>query len=165
MIPGEGGYRGPDLTSLGVTVNLARIGEALLDPNKRLAKGFDPVTVTLADGTRVEGVAKNYPNNTLQILDREGGLHFLANDGASAIEFLEDSWMPADYWDRLSGDEIEDMLAFLIRLSLSSDEIPSAGAPRSTALHGSFSQSGSSLCPRLPRCNTSTVSRHPARTG
>ena len=96
-IRGKGGYLGPDLTNLGVTVNLARIREALLDPNKRFAKGFDPVTVTLTDGTRIEWVAKNYSTYALQILEREGGLHFLANDEAALIEFLDDSWMPADY--------------------------------------------------------------------
>ena len=128
MIRGEGGYLGPDLTNLGVTVNLARIREALLDPNKRFAKGFDPVTVTLVDGTRIEGVAKNYSNYALQILDNEGGLHFLANDEAAAIEFLDDSWMPADYSQRLSSDEIQDILAFLSRLSLSSDATRPVGA-------------------------------------
>ena len=130
MIRGEGGYLGPDLTNLGVTLNLARIREGLLDPNKRFAKGFDPVTVTLADGTRVEGVAKNYSNYALQILDRDGGLHFLANDEAAAIEFLDDSWMPADFSQRLSGDEIQDILAFLSRLSLGPDATPSAGPPQ-----------------------------------
>ena len=81
-----------------------------------------------ADGTRIEGVAKNYSNYALQILDREGGLHFLANDDAAAIEFLDDSWMPADYSQRLSSDEIQDILAFLSRLSLSSDATRSVGA-------------------------------------
>lgn len=118
MVRGEGGYLGPDLTNLGVTLNLARIREGLLDPNKRFAKGFDPVTVTLGDGTRIEGVAKNYSNYALQVLDHEGRLHFLATDEAAEIEFLENSWMPADYTQRLSGDEIQDLLAFLSTLSL-----------------------------------------------
>lgn len=130
MVRGEGGYLGPDLTNLGVTLNLARIREGLLDPNKRFAKGFDPVTVTLADGTRIEGVAKNYSNYALQILDGAGRLHFLANDETAAIEFLDNSWMPADYSSRLSGDEIQDILAFLSRLSLSSDATRSAGEPQ-----------------------------------
>ena len=128
MVRGEGGYLGPDLTNLGVTLNVARIREGLLDPNKRFAKGFDPVTVTLGDGTRIEGVAKNHSNYALQILDRDGRLHFLANDEAAGIEFLENSWMPADYSQRLSGDEIQDILAFLSSLSLSQEPIPSGGA-------------------------------------
>ncbi len=130
MIRGEGGYLGPDLTNLGVTLNLARIREGLLDPNKRFAKGFDPVAVTLPDGTRVEGVAKNYSNYALQILDREGRLHFLATHETTAIEFLDDSWMPADYSYRLSDEAIQNILAFLSRLSLNSDPTLSAGEPQ-----------------------------------
>ena len=130
MVRGEGGYLGPDLSNLGLTLNLGRIREGLLDPNKRFAKGFDPVVVTLTDGTRIEGVAKNYSNYSLQILDRAGRLHFLASDDVGAIEFLVDSWMPADYSHTLSGDEIQDMLAFLSRLSLRSDAAPPEGAPQ-----------------------------------
>ena len=130
MIRGEGGYLGPDLTNTGVTLNLARIREGLLDPNKRFAKGFDPVVVTLEDGTRIEAVAKNYSNYALQILDRDGKLHFLANNEAAAIEFLDDSWMPADYSDRLTDLEVRDILAFLSRLSLGSDAPRAGGESR-----------------------------------
>lgn len=130
MVRGEGGYLGPDLTNLGVTRNLARIREGLLDPNKRFTKGFDPVIVTLADGTLIEGVAKNHSNYALQILDSQGRLHFLANDGSAAIEFLENSWMPADYSRRLTSVEVQDMLAFLSRLSLDSGVVSAGrGAP------------------------------------
>ena len=130
MIRGEGGYLGPDLTNVGVTLNLARIREGLLDPNKRFAEGFDPVMVTLVNGTRIEAVAKNYSNYALQILDRDGRLHFLANNEAAAIEFLDDSWMPADYSDRLTDQEVRDILAFLSRLSLGSDTPLSGGDSR-----------------------------------
>ena len=127
MIRGEGGYLGPDLSNLGVTLNLSRIRESLLDPNKRFTKGFDPVTLTLSDGTRVDGVAKNYSNYAVQILDRDGRLHFLGSNEATAIEFLERSWMPADYSDRLSDDQVQDLLAFLSRLSLGPSAMPSGG--------------------------------------
>lgn len=127
MIRGEGGYLGPDLSNLGVTLSLSRIREGLLAPNKRFTKGFDPVIVTLSDGTRVEGGAKNYSNYALQILDRDGRLHLLASNEATAIEFLDSSWMPADYSDRLSGDQVQDLLAFLSRLSLVPSATPSGG--------------------------------------
>ncbi len=130
MIRGEGGYLGPDLTNLGVTQNLARIREGLLDPNKRFTDGFDPVIVTLADGTRVEGVAKNHSNYALQILDRDGRLHLLGKGEAATIEFRDKSWMPANYSERLSEDEIQDLLAFLSRLALARVEIAGGGASR-----------------------------------
>ena len=53
MVRGEGGHPWPDLTISGVTLNLARIREGLLDPSK----GFDPVIATLGDGVRIAGGA------------------------------------------------------------------------------------------------------------
>ena len=97
-------------------------------PTSDLPRDSISVTVTLADGTRIEGVAKNYSNYALQILDAQGRLHFLANNEAAAIEFLDDSWMPADYSQRLNGEEIQDILAFLSSLSLSYEPKPSRGA-------------------------------------
>ena len=117
MIRGEGGYLGPDLTNLGVTQNLSRIREGLLDPNERFTKGFDPVVVTLSDGTSIRGVAKNYSNYAAQILDRDGKLHLL-NGADAKIEFQEMSWMPVDYSERLSEGDIENLIAFLSRQSV-----------------------------------------------
>ena len=130
MIRGEGGYLGPDLSNLGVTQNLARIREGLLDPNKRFTKGFDPVIVTLRDGTRIEGVAKNYSNYALQILDGDGRLHLFGNNDAKTVEFRDNSWMPADYQERLSDGEVQNLLAFLSRLTLAPVEIAAGGATR-----------------------------------
>jgi putative heme-binding domain-containing protein len=117
MIRGEGGYLGPDLSNLGVTQNLARIREGLLNPNKRFTSGFDPVVVTLSDGTSVRGVAKNYSNYAAQVLDSDGKLHLLDRANVK-LEFREMSWMPADYSERLSEAEIDNLIAFLSRQSV-----------------------------------------------
>jgi len=130
MIRGEGGYLGPDLSNLGVTQNLARIREGLLDTNKRFTKGFDPVIVTLDDGTRIEGVAKNHSNYVTQVLDGDGRLHLLSKGDTKSIEFRDNSWMPADYAERLSEAEVQDLLAFLSRLTLARVEIAAGGESR-----------------------------------
>ncbi len=117
MIRGEGGYLGPDLTNLGVTQNLSRIREGLLDPNERFTKGFDPVVVTWSDGTSIRGVAKNYSNYAAQVLDSDGKLHLL-NRADAKVDFQEMSWMPADYSERLSESDIENLIAFLSRQSV-----------------------------------------------
>ena len=120
MIRGEGGYLGPDLSNLGVTQNLGRIREGLLNPNKRFTSGFDPVVVTLSDGTSVRGVAKNYSNYAAQVLDSDGKLHLLDRIDRTNVklEFRETTWMPADYSERLSKSEIDNLIAFLSRQSV-----------------------------------------------
>ena len=126
MIRGEGGYLGPDLSNLGVTQNMTQIREGLLDVNKRFTKGFDPVITTLDNGTAIRGVAKNYSNYRIQVLDRDGKLHLLDRNNVK-VEFRENSWMPANYAERLSEDEIQNLFAFLSRQSVRPVEMAQGG--------------------------------------
>ncbi len=126
MIRGEGGYLGPDLSNLGVNENMTQIREGLLDVNKRFTQGFDPVIVTLADGTKVQGVAKNYSNYAIQLLDREGQLHLLDRKDVK-VEFRDKSWMPDNYSERLTPDEVQNLLAFLSRQSVRPVEMAKGG--------------------------------------
>lgn len=118
MIRGEGGYLGPDLTNLGVMSTLTEIREAVLDPNKRFTKGYMPVRVTLGNGETIRGVARNTSNYSVQLLDADGELRLLSKSDVTRMEFPESSWMPADYGERLSDEQVTDLLAFLSRQSI-----------------------------------------------
>jgi len=113
MIRGEGGFLGPDLSNVGIKANLNSIREGVLEPNKRFSAGFRPVTVTLTDGTTIQGSAKNNSNYSLQVIENSGKLHLLPKQRVREANFKKASWMPADYSQRLSEDEIRDLLAFL----------------------------------------------------
>ena len=115
MIRGKGGYLGPDLSNAGFLSYAAQLQKGLLDANDRIADGFDPVRVTLQNGKILEGVAKNYTNYSLPLLDKQGRLHLLQAVDLKQITFLKKTWMPDDYEKRLSREEIENVLAFLSR--------------------------------------------------
>ena len=114
-IAGRGGLLGPDLSSIGLQRPLRRLREALLDPSARLADGFRPATVTTTDGRQIGGVARNYTNYSMQLLDAQGRVHLLRQADWRVVEFGRDSPMPADYARRLSGGEIDNLIAFLSR--------------------------------------------------
>lgn len=118
MIGGEGGFLGPDLSNIGIRRTLSQLREALLEPNVQVTKGFQGVTVTSPDGRKIKGVAKNYDNYSIQILDVEGKLHLLRRKDPQKVLFHESSWMPDDYARRLSTEEIEDLMTFLSRQSI-----------------------------------------------
>jgi putative heme-binding domain-containing protein len=118
MIRGEGGYLGPDLTNIGLTANMTSLREALLEPNKRFTEGFRPVIVTLEDGAKIQGVAKNNSNYSIQVLDNAGKLHLLDKNDVKEAFFREETWMPADYGKRLSEKEQDDLLAFLAKQAI-----------------------------------------------
>jgi cytochrome c oxidase cbb3-type subunit 3 len=114
-IAGRGGYLGPDLTDAGTSRSLNQLRESLLEPNKRIAEGFEAVSVTMRDGTRLRGIAKNHDNYSIQLLDSAGKLHLVARADTDKIEIGERSLMPNDFARRLSAGEIRDTLAFLSR--------------------------------------------------
>jgi putative heme-binding domain-containing protein len=118
MIRGEGGYLGPDLTNLGVTRTLTEIREAVLEPNKRFTRGYMPVLVTLGNGETIRGVARNTSNYSIQLLDADGELRLLSKSEVAKVDFPKDSWMPANYAERLSRQQVTDLLAFLSRQSV-----------------------------------------------
>jgi cytochrome c oxidase cbb3-type subunit III len=118
MIRGEGGFLGPDLTNIGVTKTLTQIQEGVLDPNKRFSRGYMPVRVTLKNGEMIRGVARNTSNYSIQLMDADGQLRLLSKSEVTQVEFPPTSWMPANYGERLSKQQVTDLLAFLSRQSV-----------------------------------------------
>jgi putative heme-binding domain-containing protein len=113
-IRGQGGRIAPDLTNLGATHPLALIREAILEPSKGLyLLGSEAVTVTLKSGQKVEGIARNRNNYSLQVVDRSGSLHLISMADVTQLEISARSAMPDDYGKRLSKQELENLLAFL----------------------------------------------------
>jgi putative heme-binding domain-containing protein len=106
---------GPDLTDIGASLKQVQIREGVVEPNKRITDGFTPVTVKLKDGRQITGVAKNYSNYSMQLLDTSGELHLLAKGGVDGVVFRAESWMPGDIAQRLTAAEIDDLVSFLSR--------------------------------------------------
>ncbi len=117
MIRGQGGFPGPDLSDIGLSRTLNQLRDSLLDPDAEVPKGFQGVTVTAADGRKIEGIAKNNDNYSIQILDARGGLHLLLKRDLQSVVLHEKSLMPG-YAGRLSEKEIDDLTAFLSQQSI-----------------------------------------------
>ena len=117
-IRGQGGVLGPDLTDVAALRRTDQLKQAVLKPDEAVPDGFRAVEATLTDGSKVKGVAKFENNYTLRILDRHGRLHFLRKKKLADISFRKGSLMPGDYAERLSGDDIGNLLTFLSRQSL-----------------------------------------------
>src|SRR5262249_40852007 len=117
-IAGRGGFLGPDLTDAGASRTMSQLRESLLEPNKRIAEGYQAVTAQTRDGRSIEGIAKNHDNYSIQILDTSGKLHLLARDDLEKLDLRDRSLMPADLGRKLNATEVEDVLAYLSRQSL-----------------------------------------------
>lgn len=113
-IRGEGGRSGPDLSNIGGSRPLPVIREAILEPSKDLFYlGNEGISVVLKNGKKLDGIAKNRSNYSLQLIDRNGELHLLRMSDVKEMTVRENSPMPGDYGKRLSTTQMRDLLAYL----------------------------------------------------
>jgi cytochrome c oxidase cbb3-type subunit 3 len=120
-IRGQGGLTGPDLTNIGAARTAKQLTESVLHPDQHPVEGFRGVTVVLKDGRRIEGVAKNHSNYSMQVLDGAGVLHLLQQSDISQVKFHQKSLMPNNYGQTLSQGELQDLLAFLSKQAVRPD--------------------------------------------
>jgi len=116
-ISGRGGVLGPDLSTIGGTRSYEYLREAILKPGDRIAAGFQKIAVRTKDGRAIDGVVKNYSNYDIQMVDRTGKLYIFQTPELSSVNITVTTWMPQDYAQRISREELTDLLAFLSRQS------------------------------------------------
>lgn len=114
MIQGKGGSLGPDLSNIGAERTLPQLVESITMPSERIEDGYRGATAVRRDGQKVQGVAKNYNNYSVQILDRTGRLHLLDRAELTSFEVQDKSLMPAVS----KGRDADDVLAFLAKQSM-----------------------------------------------
>ncbi len=116
-VAGEGGKLGPDLSNIGAIRSVPTLREAIVDPDADGAFGYRLTNVTLKDGKQVRGVLRNFTNYSLQIQDKDGKLFLLDVRDIQDWARGEGSPMPRDYAKKLTKTEIDDLIAYLGRLT------------------------------------------------
>lgn len=112
-ILGKGGKLGPDLSDAGGSRSTTVIRMAIEDPGANGSKGFEKAHIVLKNGKTVDGVLKNRNNFSLQVQDARGELHLLLMTAVKEMQVAPNSVMPANYKSRLSGAEINALVAYL----------------------------------------------------
>ncbi len=114
MVKGRGNPLAPDLSSIGDQRRLAEIEESLRNPSARIVPGYEVLTVTLRDGRKIRGLARNESNYDLQLQDLDGRLYLLRSEEILVRVREDKSLMPPA---EATAEEIRNLLAFLSRLS------------------------------------------------
>ena len=114
MVRGRGLAVGPDLSDVGDEMTVGEIRESLLQPDARIAPGYDMVTVQLRDGSALRGFARNRSNFDLQLQTFNGTLHLLHEGDYTSIREEKHSLMPAA---QLSPEIERDLIAYLANLT------------------------------------------------
>jgi putative heme-binding domain-containing protein len=125
-VQGRGGRLGPDLSNIGGARALPQLYQSLVDPDAEISTGYQGAQVLLKNGKTLSGVARNRTNYSLQLQDEEGHLQLLSASDISQITLMKSSLMPKDFSKRLSGGEIDNLVAYLSRQSVRPVEEPKA---------------------------------------
>ena len=114
---GQGGFMGSDLTGFASGRPAADIYSAITEPNKNLDPRRQVVVVKTSDGTALTGIARNEDNFSLQLQTPDGSFHFFDKSQVQSIDRQPRSWMPADYGSKLSRQEIDQLVSYLMSIA------------------------------------------------
>jgi quinoprotein glucose dehydrogenase len=109
---GTGGDVGPELTKIAGEKNREYLLEAIILPNKTIAKNFESVLVITDDGLQHSGIVKGEDAKELKLMTAEAKLITIPK---SSIEERQPtkSAMPEDLVKHLSKQELRDLVEFL----------------------------------------------------
>jgi len=112
-IKGRGGRIGPDLSRLAASQSSQVLTQAIRSASASFTRGYELVTLITGDGQRIRGTRKGEDAFSIQIMHTNERLQgYLKADLREVIHETQ-SLMPDFGTDRLSDEELNDLLAFL----------------------------------------------------
>lgn len=127
MVNGAGGFIGSDLSGYAGGKSAKEVQEALTSSTFR--RGAAVVVIT-ADGAHFDGIVRNEDNFSLQLQSIDGSFHFFEKSSLRQIERRSEPIMP-DYASRLSEQELNDLVSYLIQLGRTTTKPDSEKRPGS----------------------------------
>jgi len=114
---GERGSRvAPDLTTVGSSRTAAALYLSLIDPTSAMLPINRPIRAVTNDGQTISGRRLNEDTYTVLLIDDKERLVALEKSALRDFQILTKSTMPS-YRDKLTADEIADVLGYLCSLT------------------------------------------------
>lgn len=114
-VNGQGPRVAPDLSDIGSQRSAAQIFRSLTNPVSQMMPINRPVRIVTRDGKTFRGRRLNEDTYTVQIIDEQEKLISLDKSNIRELEVSKTSPMPAAA-EKLSGDELADLIAYLLSL-------------------------------------------------
>jgi putative heme-binding domain-containing protein len=113
----RGGSLGPDLTEIGLQRSAASLRTSIVDPDAEIFREYLTVVVTTAGGDRIEGIALNEDDLSIQVREAQGNPRSFLKQNLKDVHREERSLMPS-YAGRLSAVEITKLVEYLQSLKV-----------------------------------------------
>lgn len=114
-VKGDGSDVGPDLSAVSKENPRTYLLESIVNPNAKIAKGFETVVFALGDGRIVSGIVKGEDAATYRVMKPMGEIILIEKNQIDA-QAKGQSGMPADMAKQLSKSEIRDLVEYLSTL-------------------------------------------------
>ncbi|WP_417384953.1 PVC-type heme-binding CxxCH protein [Gimesia sp.] len=111
-IRNNGGEVGPDLSGIGIDKDRRYLLEAIVAPNKAIAKGFETAVLAMLDGKVIVGIIRNETDTDLELMDAKGTVIHVSKDEIDERASGK-SAMPEEIVKQLSKDDLRDLVEFL----------------------------------------------------
>jgi cytochrome c oxidase cbb3-type subunit III len=112
-VDGRGGRLGPDLSRIAANQSSPVLTRAIRDASVSFTSGYEPVTLVSPDGQKMRGTRKGEDAFSIQIMDTSGRLQGYVKADLREVARDKTSLMPDFGPDRLSDQDLNDLLAFL----------------------------------------------------
>jgi putative heme-binding domain-containing protein len=112
-VNGSGGVLGPDLSRIGIGRTRAALVRQIRGSVEDVRPGYEPVTVTTAEGRTVRGARKNEDLFSVQIMDSTERLQGFVKSEVRGVTAEKRSLMPAFGADQLNESDLDDLLRYL----------------------------------------------------
>ena len=140
MVQGNGGLLGPDLSRVGASRSVTYLIDSIRQPDKELSSGmldpnnhyglplvYDTVTVVMANGEKISGVARNEDTFSVQLLTTDQTLQSFLKKDVKQVVHERKSLMPPYPEDALSASQLQDLISYLATLRGTEDVAPKEG--------------------------------------
>jgi len=113
QVAGKGARVGPQLDGVA-TRGLERLAEDVFDPNRNVDQAFRTTVISMKDGRVVSGLLLRQEGKTLTLADAMGKDVVVKTDDIEERAMSPLSPMPAGLGDRLSPNDMVDLLAYFV---------------------------------------------------
>ena len=128
-VNGRGGRLGPDLSRIAASQSNQLLTRAIRDASASLTSGFETVALVTRDGQTIRGTRKGEDAFSVQIMDARERLQGYLKTNLREVTRDKKSLMPDFGPDRLSDQDLDDLLAFLGTLRISAPPRRSVETP------------------------------------
>ena len=115
MVDGEGGFMGQDLSNFAMGRTVAFVKQAIESPSDRNPRANRLATAVTASGKSITGLVRAENNFVVVIQSPNGAYHSLVRKSLRSLTLSEQPYMPANYGSTLSGQQMNDLISFLLK--------------------------------------------------